>query len=282
MKTNTTASQAILHAVADALLLAETSGNPIAPISATHPELTIDDAYAIQAINVHSREVDANRPARVAGHKIGLTSEPMQVLLGVDQPDYGVLYDDRIHPTGVELDLSGLIAPRIEPELAFILRDDLPGPGVTAGDVLAATEAIVPALEVIDSRVRDWKITLIDTIADNASCHGTILGAGRHAVADVDLPGAAVAMSVDQVGDREEGRVSDLDEVLQEGVGAAVLGDPAEAVAWLANALAGHGVALKAGHVVLSGSITAAVPIAAGNHVVADFGALGRVEVTAR
>lgn len=264
-----TAGRAILHAVADALLLAEISGQPIAPVSKTHPELTADDAYAVQAINVHSRTVDASRPARVVGHKIGLTSKPMQEMLGVDQPDYGVLYADRVHATGVELDVSGLIAPRIEPELALVLRDDLAGPGVTAADVLAATEAVVPALEVIDSRIRDWKITLVDTIADNASCHCAILGADRHAVTDVDLPAAAVTMSVDG-------------EVLQKGVGAAVLGDPAEAVAWLANALAGHGVALEAGHVVLSGSMTAAVPIAAGNQVVADFGRLGRVEVRVR
>jgi 2-keto-4-pentenoate hydratase len=140
---------------------------------------------------------------------------------------------------------------------------------ITAADVLAATEYVVPALEVIDSRIRDWKIGLIDTIADNASCHCAVLGAEQHAVASVDLPAAAVAMSVDG-------------EVLQEGVGAAVLGDPAEAVAWLANALAGYDVTLRAGHVVLSGSITAAVPFAAGQRVVADFGALGRVEVTAR
>jgi 2-oxopent-4-enoate hydratase len=267
--TNTTASQAILHAVADALLLAEISGEPIAPISRTHPELTADDAYAIQAINSHSREVDATRPARVVGHKIGLTSKAMQHMLGVDQPDYGVLYEDRVHATGVELDVSGLIAPRIEPELAFVLRDDLAGPGITAADVLSATAAVAPALEVIDSRIRDWEITLVDTIADNASCHCAVLGTARHAVADVDLPAAAVAMSVDGA-------------ILQEGVGAAVLGDPAEAVAWLANALAGHGVTLKAGHVVLSGSITAAVPIAPGNRVVADFGPLGFVAVTAR
>jgi 2-oxopent-4-enoate hydratase len=247
-----------LQSVADALRRAEDSGEPIAPISATHPELTADDAYAIQALNLR---------AEVIGHKIGLTSRPMQEMLGVDQPDYGVLYDDRVHVSGIALDISGLIAPRIEPELAFVLRDDLAGPGVTARDVRAATEAIVPALEVIDSRIRDWKITLVDTIADNASCHCAVLGTESHVVGDVDLAAAAVALSVDG-------------EVLQEGVGAAVLGDPAEAVAWLASALAGHGVALRAGHVVLSGSITAAVPIAVGSHVVADFGPLGRVEVT--
>ena len=182
---------------------------------------------------------------RVVGHKIGLTSKPMQEMLGVDQPDYGVLYDDRVHTTGVQLDVAALIAPRVEPELAFILREDLPGPGVTTADVRAATGAIVPALEVIDSRIRDWKITLIDTIADNASCHCAVLATERHPVSDIDLPAAAVTMTVDG-------------EPLQQGVGAAVLGDPAEAVAWLANALARHGVALKTGHVVLSGSITTA------------------------
>jgi 2-keto-4-pentenoate hydratase len=247
-----------LQSVADALRRAEDSGEPIAPISATHPELTAADAYAIQALNLRTD---------VIGHKIGLTSRPMQEMLGVDQPDYGVLYGDRVHGSGVQLDVAGLIAPRIEPELAFILREDLAGPGVTARDVLAATESVVPALEVIDSRIRDWKITLVDTIADNASCHCAVLGTESRAAGDVDLPRAAVAMSVNG-------------EVVHEGVGAAVLGDPAEAVAWLANALAGHGVSLRAGHVVLSGSITAAVPIAPGDHVVADFGPLGRVEVT--
>lgn len=267
--TTPTASAATVNAIADALLLAEISGEPIAPISATFADLTAADAYAIQAINVASRERSATNPSRVVGHKIGLTSKPMQEMLGVEEPDYGVLYEDRVHDSGATLEVAGLIAPRIEPELAFVLRDDLAGPGVTAADVIAATDVVVPALEVIDSRIRDWKITLIDTIADNASCHCAVLGPQRHAIAQVDLPAAAVAMSVDG-------------EVVQEGVGAAVLGDPAEAVAWLANALAGHGASLQAGHVVLSGSITAAVPVAPGSHVVADFGPLGSVEVTCR
>jgi 2-keto-4-pentenoate hydratase len=269
MTTNTTASQAILGAVASALELAEVTGEPIAPISRTHPELTVEDAYAIQAINVRSRERSATAPARVVGHKIGLTSKAMQEMLGVDQPDYGALYDDRVHESGVELELSRLIAPRIEPEWAFVLGEDLSGPEVTGADVRAATDYVMPALEVIDSRIRDWKIGLIDTIADNASCHCAVLGSERHRLADVDLISSHVAMSV-------------KGEVVQHGRGAAVLGDPVEAVAWLANALGAHDVTLRVGQIILSGSITAAAVIAPGDHVIADFGPLGSVEAIAR
>jgi 2-keto-4-pentenoate hydratase len=249
-----------LQTIADALATAERDARPIPPVSLSWPGLTVAEAYAVQRLNAGERVV--------VGHKIGLTAKPMQELLGVDQPDYGVLYEDRVHATGAQLDVSGLIAPRVEPEFAFVLARELRGPGLTASEVLAATAAIVPALEVIDSRIRDWKIRLVDTIADNASCHCAILGE-RHPAAGVDLPTAAVAMSVDG-------------ELEQQGVGAAVLGDPAEAVAWLANELAAYGVTLEAGHVVLSGSITAAVPFVAGSHVVADFGPLGKVEVSGR
>jgi 2-oxopent-4-enoate hydratase len=263
-----TASVPTLHRLADALLVAELSGRPIRPPSEVEPALTVDDAYAIQAINVRSRERDARCPVDVVGHKIGLTSRAMQEQLGVDRPDFGVLYRDRVHRTGARIATQRLIAPRIEPELAFVLAADLEGPGVTAAHVLAATAAVVPALEVIDSRVADWRISLVDTIADNASCHCAVLGADEHPPAAVDLAGAAVALRVDGA-------------IVQEGTGAAVLGDPALAVAWLADALAEHGAALRAGHVVLSGSMTAAVPFTAGAHVVADFGPLGVVEARA-
>ena len=187
-------------------------------------------------------------------------------MIGVDEPDYGCLYADRVHDSGVAIAADDLIAPRVEPEIAFVLAEPLSGPGVSAEDVLAATTYVVPSIEVIDSRIADWRITLVDTIADNASCARVVLGDRRTAVGDVALAAAMVELRVNG-------------EAVEHGSGAAVLGHPAKAVAWLANALAGHGVTLEAGHVLMPGSLTAAVPFAQGDHVVADFGPLGTVEV---
>lgn len=259
-----TATAATLRELAAALREAERHGRAIPPLSVDNPGLTIADAYAIQALNVRAR----GQQAPVVGHKIGLTSPAMQEMLGVGEPDYGALHRDRVLPSGASVATAPLIAPRVEPEWAFVLGADLEGPGVTLADVRAAAEAVMPALEVIDSRIADWRIGLVDTIADNASGHCAVLGAERHALDAVDLAASTVELRVDG-------------EPVQRGTGAAVLGDPALAVAWLADALAEHGTALRAGHVVLSGSITAAVPLTAGAHVEADFGALGTVEVHA-
>lgn len=259
----TTTSAAVLQQLAAALTAAERDARPIAPISATHPELTVDDAYAVQT------RAAAVRGVPVVGHKIGLTSLAMQEMLGVDEPDFGVLFEDRLHDTGVTIDTGALIAPRIEPEFAFVLCEDLHGPDVTAEDVWRATASVVPALEVIDSRIADWRIGLLDTVADNASCHCAVLGEPWDSLSPEEVVAAGVRLLVDG-------------EEVQAGTGAAVLGDPAQAVAWLANALARYGHGLRAGHVVLSGSMTAAVPLTPGAHVVADFGRLGQVEVTTR
>jgi 2-keto-4-pentenoate hydratase len=258
----TVSPAALHHALADALLLAELRREPLAPLSATRPELTVQDAYAIQAVDAASL---AATHGGVAGHKIGLTSRAMQEMLGVDEPDYGHLYGDRVHRTGTTIDASALIAPRIEPEIAFVLGAPLSGPGVTPDDVLAATAHVVPALEVIDSRIADWKIALVDTIADNASCASVILGARRTAPATVDLAAAAVELRVDG-------------QTVQQGTGAAVLGHPARAIAWLANALGRFGVGLEPGQVLMPGSLTAAVALEPGTVVRADFGPLGDVE----
>jgi 2-oxopent-4-enoate hydratase len=258
----TVSTAALHHALADALLLAELRREPLAPLSATQPALTVEDAYAIQAINAASLTATHGG---VAGHKIGLTSRAMQEMLGVDEPDYGHLYADRVHETGTTIDPSALIAPRIEPEIAFVLGSELSGPGVTAEDVLAATDHVVPALEVIDSRIADWKIKLVDTIADNASCASVVLGDLRTAPADVELAAATVELRVDG-------------ETVQQGTGAAVLGHPARAIAWLANALGRFGVGLEAGHVVMPGSLTAAISLEPATVVTADFGVLGEVQ----
>lgn len=259
--------RALLDELARELRDAEASARAIPPLSARHGDLTVADAYAIQEVNVRARADDVSRPARVVGHKVGLTSEAMQQMLGVDEPDFGVLYDDRVHTSGVVLSMDGLIAPRVEPEWAFVLSADLPGPTVTAADVREATAVVIPALEVIDSRVADWQIALVDTIADNASCHCGVLGAERHPIDDVDFLDTPVRLLVDG-------------ELAHEGTGRAVLGDPAAAVAWLASTLVDHGTLLRSGQVVLSGSMTAAAPLGARQHVVADFGRYGTVEVT--
>jgi 2-keto-4-pentenoate hydratase len=258
-------SPTTLHTMADVLMLAEIGREPIAPLSAGYPDLTVAEAYEIQAINARSRAQSVTSPAPIVGHKIGLTSKAMQEMLGVDEPDYGCLYADRVLAGGTVIVAAELIAPRVEPEIAFVLAAPLAGPDVTAGDVLAATAYVLPSLEVIDSRIADWKIKLVDTIADNASCARVILGEQRTETADVALAAAGVELRVNG-------------EPVQHGAGAAVLGHPAKAVAWLANALGGHGVTLEAGHVVMPGSLTAAVPLTAGDHVVADFGPLGSVE----
>jgi 2-oxopent-4-enoate hydratase len=263
VSTDTRPSEATLQKLADALRAAEEQQAPIAPISAAHPDLTVQDAYRVQTINVDARALDG---VGIVGHKIGLTSKPMQEMLGVDVPDYGVLYADRVHKTGITIDPEALCAPRIEPEIAFVLGSDLPTSGVTAQDVLQATAAVVPAVEIIDSRIADFKIGLIDTVADNASCASCVVGDQPTAPGDVDLKTVHVDLKVNG-------------ETVQSGDGLAVLGDPAEAVAWLANAVGQFGVQLQTGHTILSGSITAAVPLVSGSTVVADFGPFGSVEV---
>jgi 2-keto-4-pentenoate hydratase len=250
---------------ADALFAAFERGEPVAPPTAGDAALDADGAYAVQRALV-----DRHRAAgrRVVGRKIGLTSLAMQRQLGVPEPDYGVLLDSHAWASGACLGRAAerMIAPRLEAELAFVLDRALAGPGVTAGEVLAATRAVVPVWELIDSRVRDWQITLADTIADNASSLGVVVGDRATAPSGVDL--------------RTVGLVLERDgEVVATGAGAAVLGHPARAVAWLANALGRHGEQLPAGQLVLSGSFTAAVDAQPGSYRASFGGGLGAVEV---
>jgi len=215
----------------------------ISPLIEQDPSLTIDDAYAISLDFLSRRLADGEK---VVGKKIGVTSKAVQDMLGVHQPDFGFL-TDWMHMEGdIDVDAKALIAPRAEAEIAFILKSSLNGPGVTAADVLAATESIAPCFEVVDSRIRDWKIGIVDTVADNASCGVYVIGEQRLDAAGVDLPNLHVA-------------VIKNGEPLSEGYGHAVQGDPAQAVAWLANTLGAYGVTLDAGDVILSGSL---VPLA--------------------
>ena len=221
----------------------------VAPLIARHPDLTIDDAYAISLDVLTRRQADGER---VVGKKIGVTSKAVQDMLGVHQPDFGFLTDRMWIQGDIDIEAAGLIQPRAEAEIAFILRDGLKGPGVTAEQVIAATEAIVPCFEIVDSRITDWKIGIVDTVADNASCGVFVLGEARADPRDHDLPALRVTVTKNGL-------------PLSEGLGSAVQGSPAEAVAWLANTLGEYGVTLDAGDVILSGSLVPLEPARAGD-----------------
>ena len=251
--------------LAGALLRAFEAGEALEPITAARPGLAVEGAYRIQRALIagHARAGRA-----VVGRKIGLTSLAMQRQLGIDSPDFGALLDSHVFPPGATLSRSGLrmVAPKLEAEVAFVLDRELRGPGVGAEDVLRCTRAVLPVFELIDSRIREWRITLADTVADNASCLGAVLG---------------VEVALGEVGDLREltVRFGRDGEVLQQGTGAAVMGDPAVAVAWLANELARFGETLPAGQPVLAGSFTAAIEAKPGRYE-ASFGApLGAVSV---
>lgn len=256
-----------LHAeIAAELEAARTTRQAVAPLSERWPQLTLEDAYGIQRRGLARRLHDG---ARLRGHKIGLTARAMQRQLGVDQPDFGYLLDDMLYAEGDAIDAGRYIAPRIEPELAFVLGRRLEGPGITAADVLRATEFVLPALELIDSRIAQWKIKLVDTVADNASSAALILGANPITPNAVNLRHVPAVFLKNG-------------EIVETGVGAAVLGNPVHAVAWLANALAAFGVALEEGQIVLAGSFTASVPLAAGDRFSAEFGDHGQVSAVLR
>ncbi|WP_326595863.1 2-keto-4-pentenoate hydratase [Streptomyces sp. NBC_01803] len=243
---------------------AERHAVPVEPLSDLLPGLDLADAYAIQRANVARRLATKSV---VVGHKVGLTAVAMQKLLGVDEPDFGHLLDDMVHRDGGTVSATRYCCPRVEPEICFRLARPLRGPGVTARDVLEATEAVAPALEIVDSRVRDWKITLVDTVADNASSAGLVHGAWTPLDTVPDLGTIVVDLLLDGA------RVA-------AGSGAAVLGHPAAAVAWLANTLGSFGTALAPGHLVLPGAMTTAPFVTAGQRIEARFSALGPVSLT--
>lgn len=252
-----------IQILANELKEAQRTRISVAPLTERYPTLTDEDAYAIQTEGVRMR---LNGGRRIVGKKIGLTSKAMQTMFGVYEPDYGVLFDDMVALNGAMVPAGSMLQPRCEGELAFLLKRDLVGPGVTVSDVLLATEAILPALEIVDSRVKDWKIKLIDTVADNASSGMLVLGNALHGVDGLDL--RLLGMVFEKNG-----------EILSTGAGAAVLGHPASAVAWLANKLHEFGMPLKAGEIVLSGAVTAASPVAPGDFFQAEFDRLGSVAV---
>lgn len=241
------------------------SGKTIRPLVETDPALTIDDAYAISLGTLERRTADGER---VVGKKIGVTSKAVQDMLGVHQPDFGFL-TDRMWIKGDTIDIArhGLIQPRAEAEIAFILKDALNGPGVTEADVLAATDSIAPCFEIVDSRIEDWKIGIVDTVADNASCGVFVLGEARVDPRGIDLPALHV-------------RVTKNGAPLSEGYGSAVQGSPLTAVAWLANTLGAYGVTLDAGDVILSGSLVPLEPARPGDHFSMTIAGLGNCDIS--
>jgi 2-keto-4-pentenoate hydratase len=256
--------ESMIEESARALFDAEQRRVPIAPLSETYPGLTPEQAYAIQGVLM---EMKGRAGTRLAGHKIGLTSLAMQQQLGVDQPDYGALLDSMVVPPGATLAHADFIAPRIEPEIAFWLAQDVRGPGVTTEDVLSATRAVCAALELVDSRIANWRIKLVDTIADNASSARVIVSERAIDPRALDLVAEHVTLLRN-------------DEIVGSGYGAAVLGHPAAAVAWLANKLSEFGVGLQAGQLVLPGAMCAAATVVAGAIYRASFEHLGDVSIS--
>ena len=245
------------------LYQAEKDKRGLRPFTEKYPKIVAEESYRIQLALIEMKKADG---AKVVGKKIGLTSKAMQKMLNVDQPDYGHIMDNMVLQDGAVFPLGELIQPKIEPEIAFILDRELKGPAVTPTAVLAATRFVVPALEIIDSRIEGWKIKLCDTIADNASSARVVLGNSPRRVDEFDLK--LVGMVLEKNGD-----------IVQTGAGGAVLGHPAVAVAWLANAVGQFGVSLGAGEIVMPGALCAATDVSPGDLLQASFAGLGTVSV---
>ena len=253
-----------------ALFQAEAARTQIRMMTADHPGMDMDDAYAIQAAFVQHK-LDAG--GRINGWKIGLTSKAMQYALGINIPDSGILFEDMFFDHAGIVPDDRFIEPRIEAEIAFIMKTDLAGPDVTRDDVIAATEAVAPALEILDTRIyradpdSGATRTVLDTISDNAANAGVVIGDMRHAVDAFDLRHVGAILRRN-------------DEVEETGLGAGVLDDPALSMAWLVHRLASYGDGLRAGDVVLSGSFIRPVEARHGDSFLADYGPFGSVAIT--
>lgn len=250
-----------IAAIADELADADRTRSIVPLLTARHPGMTVDDAYAVQHRWAEQRTAAGHR--RV-GRKIGLTSKVMQVATGITEPDYGVIFDDMVYESGASVPFDRFSNVRIEVELAFVLRDRLEGPGTTIFDVLDATAFVVPALEILNSHIELEGRTIVDTISDNAAMGAMVVGGTPVRPDAVDLRWVSALLSRDQT-------------IEESGVAAAVLGHPAMGVAWLANKLAQHGQALEAGEIVLAGSFTRPMWVERGDTVHADYRELGTV-----
>jgi 2-keto-4-pentenoate hydratase len=251
---------------ADDLYQARQTGVPIAPLTAQHPGMDMADGYRVQQELVARLTADGDR---VAGYKLGLTSAPMQQLMGVDSPDFAPVLASHLHPDGAAVAAGSFIAPRVEAEIALVLRADLAGPDCTTLDVAAAVSGAVAALEIVDSRIADWKIALADTIADLASSGAVVLGPSVTPAEGLDLRLAGMVLTCNG-------------SLIATGAGAAALGSPLQAVAWLVRTLHPLGGGLRAGQFVMTGALHAAVNICPGQNYRAEFDRLGPVRLRVR
>ena len=242
-------------------LRAAYGGEAIAPLRDHLDPTDVDGAYAVQAINT---QVWLDSGRRIIGRKVGLTAKAVQAQLGVNQPDFGVLFDDMEIEDGGTVDPARLIQPKAEAEIALILSADLPGPNISRADVEAAVESVVAAIEIVDSRIAEWKITFADTVADNGSSALFVLGKDRLPLAGLDLWTCGMAMEIN-------------DEVVSLGAGCACLGHPLNAATWLAQTLAARGEPLRRGDVVLTGALGPMVAIKPGDSVRTTIGGIGTV-----
>ena len=249
---------------ARALFEARATGKPIAPFTDADPTLGMAEGYAIQRELVAMLLADGDS---VIGHKVGLTSLPMQRMLGVDSPDHGPVLGSTVYRDGDTVPLDRFIAPKIEAEIVFVLGAPLRGPGVTLDQARAAISGVRAGLEIVDSRIEDWRIKLADTVADLASNGAVALAPTLVPFPEIPDP-RLVGMVLTRNGS-----------LVDTGAGAAALGDPVAVVAWLANVLGAEGVELAAGHLVMTGALHAAVPMAVGDEFVAEFDRLGTVSV---
>jgi 2-oxopent-4-enoate/cis-2-oxohex-4-enoate hydratase len=253
----------LITQLGDELYQALVTRTVVEPLTNRYPDLSVEHAYQIQQRMIE-RRVGAGE--RIIGKKIGVTSRAVMNMLGVYRPDFGYMLDGMIYNEGESIDTSTLIQPKAEGEIAFILKKDLMGPGVTNADVLAATECVMPCFEIVDSRIRDWKIKIADTVADNASCGVFVLGDQAVDPRKIDL--ALCGMVLERNG-----------EIVATGAGAAALGSPVNAVAWLANTMGALGIPLKAGEVILSGALAAMFPAKAGDSFRVSIGGMGSCSV---
>lgn len=247
----------------DELYNALVTRTTVPPLLGRAEGITIEHAYRIQQRMI-ARRVQAGET--IVGKKIGVTSKPVQDMLGVFQPDFGQLTSGMHYDDGEELPIGGLIQPKAEAELAFVLKRDLKGPGITAADVIRATDYVVPCFEIVDSRITDWKIKIQDTVADNASCGVYMLGKARKKPTEFDLNLAGMVLEING-------------ELFSTSAGAAVQGGPVNAVVWLANTLGALGIPFLAGEVILSGSQSTLIPARVGDTLKCSIGGLGSCTV---
>ncbi|WP_257548366.1 2-keto-4-pentenoate hydratase [Sphingopyxis sp. DBS4] len=255
----TTTYEAVARRLRDAY-----AGGVVAPLRDTLEPTDAEGAYAIQTINARFWEAQGRR---IVGRKAGLTAKAVQAQLGVDQPDFGVLFDDMRVADGGTLDPARTIQPKAEAEIAFILGADLPDTDTTAEQVAKAVASVHAAIEIVDSRIADWKISFADTVADNGSSAFFVLADQGLPLAGLDLEGAAMEMAINGV-------------IASTGLGAAALGNPLNAAAWLAQTLAGRGEPLKAGDILLAGALGPMVTLTPGDHVEVRIAGIGACSFT--